>query len=76
MSAPFGRLFVVMVSAVAETGASVLKVRSALIERVLAPRPGDAENRVRAHPTTVKLMLFYGFSTAIREPCRSLRKRL
>ncbi|MCG3202094.1 MAG: hypothetical protein NFCOHLIN_01968 [Gammaproteobacteria bacterium] len=41
---PLGHLQPRRLSAVAETGASVLKVRSALIERVLAPRPGDAEN--------------------------------
>jgi CRP-like cAMP-binding protein len=41
---PLGHLQPRRLSAVAETGVSVLKVRSALIERVLAPRPDDAEN--------------------------------
>ncbi|MCC6715876.1 MAG: cyclic nucleotide-binding domain-containing protein [Gammaproteobacteria bacterium] len=41
---PLGHLQPRRLSAVAETGAAVLKVRSALIERVLAPRPDDAEN--------------------------------
>lgn len=41
---PLGHLQPRRLSAVAETAASVLKIRSALIERVLAPRPDDAEN--------------------------------
>ncbi len=41
---PLGHLQPRRLSAVAESGVAVLKVRSALIERVLAPKPDDAEN--------------------------------